>query len=387
MIRFMEGSTMMARYLDLEARHRRGGGYIGSVEDFTVREGEEVDAGIVLSNPNLSLYTFDDNTKQAIFVELPDGVNLALSPFVYQTQYEQAQRLLAVPYADFRQIAKTLPPVRHLIMMYISGRSGSTLLSHVFNELDSVMSLSEPDVITQFVHLRDADHTRDAELRELADCTVRILFKPNPYKSPATYAIKFRMETVLAMDLFQGAFPHAKNLYLYRDAEGFVRSFYRVLKDAPEMQSMPVSDFLVWFQGMFNYDFSRMRIYLDPGSETISLIQLLTLWWMTGVEWYIEQVKRGIPALTVHYADLIAHRERVLAAIFEYCDLPVEGVSKALRAFDRDSQAGTVLARENPQEGNRLQLTDEQKQAMNRILARHPVIRQSDFIAPNTLRV
>jgi hypothetical protein len=43
--------------------------------------------------------------------------------------------------------------------------------------------------------------------------------------------------------------------------------------------------------------------------------------------------------------------------------------------------------REKPPTRVRLQLTDEQKQEMNRILARHPVIQQSDFIAPNTLRV
>src|SRR5690606_31157399 len=101
------------------------------------------------------------------------------------------------------------------------------------------------DVITQFLHLREADHSRDAELRELADCTVRMLFKPNAFKTPTTYALKFRSEPLRVMDLFQGAFPHAKNLYLYRDAEGFVRSFYRLFRrDDESDEYTPVDEFI-----------------------------------------------------------------------------------------------------------------------------------------------
>ena len=53
------------------------------------------------------------------------------------------------------------------IFVLSTARSGSTLLSHVFNALDSVHSLAEPDVATQFVHLHSADGQRDAELRDL----------------------------------------------------------------------------------------------------------------------------------------------------------------------------------------------------------------------------
>jgi hypothetical protein len=298
-----------------------------------------------------------------------------------------AQRLIAVPYDEFRALAQTLPPVEHLIMMYISGRSGSTLLHHIFNEVDSVMSLSEPDVITQFVHMRGDDHSRDAELRELFDDTVRMLFKPTPYKTPKTYVLKYRIETIYAMDLFYAALPHTKNLYLYREAEGFVRSFYRVFKDIPEMERTAITDYVELFKVMYGYDITAQTIYLDPDSTHLSTVQMLTLWWLVGMDWYLEQSARGIPLLAVRYADLNAQRERVVKAIFDYCGLPVEQVSKALVAFDRDSQEGTFLARENPKEGNKLQLSAEEVAEMNRILARHPVIKVSDFIAPNTLNI
>jgi hypothetical protein len=382
-----KGVTMTARYLNIEAHIRQNAGIIVSLNDFTVSDGDEVDAGIILSNPNVSLLCFDDDNKRAIFAELPAGINLTKVPFVYATQYEQALRLIAVPYDNFRTLAHTLLPVEHLIMMYISGRSGSTLLHHVFNEVDTVMSLSEPDIITQFVHLRAHDHSRDAELRELFDCTVRMLFKPNPFKQPKTYVLKYRSETLLAMDLFHAAIPHTKNLYLYREAEGFVRSFYRVFNNFETPLYQTVSDVLQGFTALFNYDITAQAAYLDADSDQVSMVQWLTLWWTVAMDWYLEQAARDIPILAVRYADLNAQREQVVKAIFDYCGLPVEQVSKALVAFDRDSQEGTFLARENPREGNKLQLTEDEQQQMNRILARHPAIKVSDFIAPNTLKI
>lgn len=377
---------MTARYLNIEAKERQDGALLASLNDFTVSDGEIVEIGQVLSKPNVSLYCFADDTKRAIFVELPVEVNLATVPFIFQTQYDMAQRLIAVPYTSFREFAHSLPTVEHLIMIYSSARSGTTLLSHIFNELDRVMSLSEPDVISQFLHLRGNDHSRDSELRELFDCTVRMLFKPNPYKIPKTYAIKGRMEMVRVMDIFTATIPHAKNLYLYRDAVGFVRSFYRVLKQMPLPHEITLAQAIAQFNRLYHYDLTPNTACLDPDSEMISFIQYLTFQWVAGIEWYMEQA-RNIPTLAVRYADLNENREKTLEAIFAYCDLPVEQVARTLVAYERDSQAGTFMARENPKEGNKLQLTETQLAEMNRILARHPIIQQSDFIAPNTLRI
>ena len=62
-------------------------------------------------------------------------------------------------------------------------------------------------------------------------------------------------------------------------------------------------------------------------------------------------------------------------------------VAQALRAYERDSQAGTVLARDNPAQGNQLRLTDDQHASIERILRRHPVIKGNDFQPPNLLRL
>jgi len=278
---------MTVHSLTIEAKHRPNPGYLASLADFSLSTGSEVSADIVLKQPNLSLYCLDDARKEAIFVELPPDVDLAMAPFVYQTQYEQAERVIAVPYETFRQLARALPEVRHLIVIYITGRSGSTLLSHVFNALDSVHSLAEPDAASQFAYLRSADGQRDAELRDLLDCTVRFLCKPTPFKTPSTHALKLRNEGLRVMDLFQATFPQAKNLFLYRDAVGFVASFYRIFKLVHMPERMPLGEWRALFGELINEDFTHMSAYLDAGTAEVSLVQHLTLWWLAIIEWYL----------------------------------------------------------------------------------------------------
>jgi hypothetical protein len=378
---------MLAQSLHIEARQRPMIPSLASLNDFTVREGEWVNAGIVLGSPNISLYCFDDATQRAIFVELPPDVDLASAPFVYQMQYDQALRLIAMPYDTFCELAHTLPEVPQLILIFSIARSGTTLMSHVLNQLDSVVSFSEPDAASQFVKMRSADGSRDAELIELLDCTMRMLFKSGGSKTPTNYAVKFRAETIEALDLYHAAFPQAKKLFLYRDAIGVIASFYRLFKQAELPDTMPVDDYIALFGQMMHPDFWQKLSYLVPGITEISMIQQFTLPWILSIEYYLEQYARGIPMLAVRYADLNGRREQTLAAIFEYCSLPVDQVSQALGAFERDSQAGTMLAREKPTEGNAFRLTDEQIGEIQTILARHPIVNVPDFMLPGTLRL
>ena len=357
---------------------------IASIADFTTSPGEEIDVEYVLNNPNVSLYTFNEDPKSAVFTELPDGVNLAAVPFVYMAQYEQAQRLIEMDYETFKRIARTLSPVEHLIMIYITGRSGSTLLSHVFNELDNVMSLSEPDVGTQFLHLRHNKTLPDPELSDLLDCTVRVLFRPTPFKTPSIYALKLRSEATQLIDLYQATFPTVRNLYLYRDAVGFVASFYRVFKEEGDADIITFDEIARGLSYITTQDFSSMRSYLEPGTEQVSLSQWLTLWWIKITEWYLDAYARKFPVLAINYADFNRKREATLKAIFDYCGLPSGQVAETLHVFERDSQAGTILARENPTEGNKLKLSDAQIVEIRRMLAQHLVIQTLDYIVPGT---
>lgn len=96
---------MTARVLTIEERRTQAPGVLASLADFTWVEGEEVNPAVVVENPNVSLYCFDDATRRAIFAQLPPGTDLTKSPFVYRMQNEQAERLIAVSYDVFLQQA------------------------------------------------------------------------------------------------------------------------------------------------------------------------------------------------------------------------------------------------------------------------------------------
>jgi hypothetical protein len=378
---------MGGQYLSIASKQRQMAGFLASLADFSVKAGDAVDPAIVRRDPNISLYCLDEASKRAIFVELPADIDLAKAAFVYQTQYEHAVRLIALPYDSFIQVARELPAVDHLIMIYMTGRCGSTLLSHVLNELDSALSLSEPDVATQFVHLRPAYGGREAELRELLDSVVRVLFKPTARKTPATCALKLRSEGTQALDLFQATFPQANNLFLYRDAVGWVTSFYRIFSRGESPTPIPLDELRWAFDVLYAYDPAPLIGLLEPGATEVSLVQFLTLWWLATMEWYLAKHTQGYPLLAARYADLNAHREATLGALFDYCGLPTAQVEQTLGAFARDSQAGTFLAREKPDQANSLRLSAAQREEIAQILSRHSIITQPDFIVPGTLEI
>ena len=80
------------------------------------------------------------------------------------------------------------------------------------------------------------------------------------------------------MDLFQATFPEAENLFLYRDAIGYVQSFYRLFKRGHVPEHMPVDAYAAMFHQFTNYDLLPLTSYLDEGTTELSIPQFLTLW-------------------------------------------------------------------------------------------------------------
>jgi hypothetical protein len=168
---------------------------------------------------------------------------------------------------------------------------------------------------------------------------------------------------------------------------GTSNHYYRIFKRGQFPEYTPLSEYVALFRHLFNDDLTRLTAYLDEGTTELSTIQFLTLWWLAAIEWYLPKYEQGIPIVAVRYDDMNTYREQIITEVFRYCGLPAAAVPETLSVFARDAQAGTDLARDNPQEGNKLRLSDEQRNDVIRILQRHPVIRDSDFVVPGTLRV
>lgn len=379
---------MKAHLLNIEKKHRQHPAFLASLKDFSYSEGGTVEASSIVDNPQISLYCLDDDNRQAIFVKLPVEVDLTKAAFIYQTQYEEAQQLTVLSYQTFNQLANQLPDVQQPIFIYTTGRSGSTLLHHALNESQLVTSLSEPDICTQFVNLRhDSPGARENELCQLVKSTIRFLFRFHHRTGIQAQAVKLRSQGTQVLDLFQGAFPQAKNIFLYRAATAFVASYHRIFLKYDRPAFLSFADWQDEHEEEWGTNVSHLAQYLTEPPEAISLVTQLTLWWLAAMEWYLTQSERGYPVLAIDYADMINVQEEVLRQIFSYCGLSFNTISQALRVFNRDAQAGTPLARENPKEGNTHALTEAETALLGSILQKHPVLNHPDFIAPGTYQV
>ena len=351
--------------------------------DFAYHIGETVDSSIVLKQPNLTLYALDDSRRQAVFVETPLEVDLSRHPFYYMAQYEHAQQLVAVPYTDLMLLADSVGPIEHLILIQSIGRCGSTLMSKILNEVDHVLSLSEPDVYSNLLWLRAEDPSRDAEYTDLLRACTRLLCKPSPQNSaPQVYALKFRNWVIRLGDLLYTALPDSKNLFLYRHAETWMASFARLMGSIPEEERPRMMEQFVPVMMRFQPELIALTETLGGRMPTNG--ERTAVSWRAMIEQYETWIEQGIPYLAVRYEDLNAHRELVVRAIFDYCGLSTADVETALIAFERDSQAGTRLSR---QQGNKTQAEESEIIALHDMLAAHDTINTPDYIAPKTLTI
>ena len=377
---------MQARLLDIQARHRQRIGYLASLKDFTCRDAGCTDPRAIVDDPGASLYCLDDATRRAIFVQLPPDVDLTRVPFVYQAQYERAEHLISVPYDAFLELSGELPDPDNPIFIYITGRSGSTLLHNIFNQSGVVASFAEPDVATQFVNLRRHAHPDgEPELRRLARATVCFLLRDHHVAGIAAHAIKFRSHGVRAMDLFQTIYPQAKHVFLYRNAVGYANSFYRLFRMLDMPETISLDTLYSWFDDILAADPTHLMPYLGEGRKSVTVVEQIALWWVSVMEWYLEQVNRGIPTAALRFEDLTGTRLETLRRLFTYCDLPASAVQRGLSAYDRDSQAGSQIAREDPDAAQAFTLSEDHVREVTAVLGRHPVLMCPGYVAPGTL--
>ncbi|MBZ0298512.1 MAG: sulfotransferase [Anaerolineae bacterium] len=352
--------------------------------DFVYHEDGTLDPAQLLDDPNWTLYGLDDAQRQAVFVETPPDFRLIDAPFYYMAQYQQARRLAVLPYEALIRLGEARGPIPHLIFIYSIGRCGSTLLSNIFNAVEGIVSLSEPDVYSNLLWQRESDGSRDAELIELARACTRLLCKPPASgTNPNTYVIKFRNWMIRMGDLLAAALPEAHNLFLYRSAVSWMASFAR-LKHGLDLDAATLAGFMELMEPVDNRFYPEAVDLAQTLGRPLTEPETAAAGWHGMLERY-EQWQPTIPFLAVRYEDLNAQRESVVQAIFEYCAVPTAAVATALEAFSRDSQEGTLLERAQPDKRESFRLPDEDVAALKAVLAQYDRINTPEHILPGTL--
>jgi len=107
----------------------------------------------------------------------------------------------------------------------------------------------------------------------------------------------------------------------------------------------------------------------------------LTLNWISSIRTYCSFKSKGLNLIAVKYEDLISDPRKLLSALFQYCDVPLDYIEKALETLIYDPQKGSVYQK---QDGVEI-CSSSELAAIDHMLRINPAIPSPDFIVPGTL--
>jgi len=364
-----------------------------SIKDFKLKKKSLIDSEIVLQNPDISLYCADFKTRQIVLVETPKGLDLTAHPFIYLAQYENAIKVITVPFAELNRIAAKLPePDQNMIFLYTMGRAGSTLLTKIFGGDDNTLSLSEPDIFADFVTpLKQGPHKKK-EIEALFSSCMKILFSGNITKHKKNIFIKPRGVCIEMWDTINKTFPESKIIFLYRNAKPVIESYMRAFLIWPVLYplvNLKLSKLIIKFFMTINIRSTKIFFphFKKHHLETMSVTGLpgvILIIWLSVMKTYCTlRKKTGSTAVT--YEDIISNPKEVISKLFKYCSIPQSSIDKALEALTKDSQKGTRMSgttrRKIQRSANLINMDD-----MNLILKHEDEINSIDHIIPGTIR-
>ena len=145
----------------------KGKSSLAGLDQFDLKQEQPLPADVLLTTPNTSLYSFDDETRRAVFVETLPEADLTVAPFYYRAQKDHAQRVFycAVRYLQHAG-GRAARPDPAWCCSTPSGGAAPRCSAMPSASSATSPSLSEPDVYTCAVGMRPPDGSRDAELTE-----------------------------------------------------------------------------------------------------------------------------------------------------------------------------------------------------------------------------
>ncbi len=310
--------------------------------NFVAEANGEVAIPEILKDPTYSLYCLNRETQEAVFVRTPAEVDLCKLPFFYMAQYDHAVELATIPLPEFHRLAKVIPLNEPgLIFVHSTGRCGSTLVSKAFEAVPQVLSLSEPDVLTQIVAEMDWDGTDEEEISALIDSSIRWQGKPAGLSAYSHVVIKPRSQVSEISHLMIGCFPRAKNVFLYRDARSWLKSIFTLA-----MRDQDTDDIEVrrrWQDNLSHLN-SLIRHY-QSNEDPLTVGESRILNWMKAMESYLAMLEQGVHIRSLNFADLIAAPLPCIKVLFAYCEVRPKEWDPVELALGRDSQEGSIFDR------------------------------------------
>jgi hypothetical protein len=267
-----------------------------------------------------------------------------------------------------------------LIFIHSMGRCGSTLASKLFSQVPGVINMSEPDALTQLVAARFMQPDKQFELKMLLDASVRLLCK-TPAES--AWVIKGRSWVIELADWLHELYPQTKNVYLYREAESWIKSNVNAFVDESRISAEQLREYEVETRGWMQLFVPSIARY-DP-NQHLTATGFTSLMWLANIERYTELRQAGIEMLAIAYPSWKLDARRTALSMLEYCGCRPDDLNAIEETLRKDSQAGSVVSQDVVKERTAgTQLFDPAE--LERHLQAHPYIRTRDFEVANTLR-
>lgn len=362
----------MAKIFEIVDRNYDLGGY-ASLDRFTLCDGGEIESDIVLDNDNISLYCLDHANERVIFVESATEVDYTIVPFIYFTQTDHAIRLIAVSYAELAGLASHVPQPEQLVFIFSVGRTGSTLMNQILNQVDGVVSFSEPDFFTNFVAVAYQTEDRQQLVPLMRHCFQLFARRYGNQK----IALKMRSDVIDVADIINVAFPNAKHLFMYRNIPDWAASYWNYYvpnaAGAGLVKVMDIRNFLNTYHGRCPYVETHLL-----GEHHVSIMVQVMARWLVHIDAFYRVYELGVPLFIFRYEDLAQHSEAMLEKLFDYLDIPQFQVQKAMNGFSDHSQRGEKFSG-----GNQRRLGNEQMEIIHQMLALHPRRLTVDLALPD----
>ena len=323
----------------------------------------------IFDNDHVTLFMID--RQKAVFSESRDkDMHLWKSEFgsfIRESQVMYSGKLLVVPIGQFRRMAAARgDPVAEVVFLFNTGRCGSTLLGQMMEESGRVVSLSEPNQVTQLATLYRREGNTP-EMKELAGAVLRWTCRPYGFE-PLGHFIKVTPPSLIAFEMFKDVLPNARFLFMYRDVVKVAKSIHKMAREYPLLvlahllgRFFPTS--IAVLANALGFHGPDFPVKVRDGLSTGVFIYIET------AKLYLDLRRLGHDIRGVRYEDIISNPLFATRKILEHCGLPDSLAESCMKGLALDSQRNSVLSRANLQRHREPELTPDSKQYYDKLLA------------------
>lgn len=307
-----------------------------------------VDPSFVLADKRIVLYGFDE-TRVYFSVSEKNLLDIKIFPFLFMAQFSHANQLIIMPHSSFLRLAMGMGDLDSSVsIINMTGRSGSTLLCQMVDQLSCTRVISEPWCLLHLNYLYQNGHISQSDNKALLKAGLRMICKKEPGEQFDHLLIKMCPLSGNQFDLFHSFWPKI-NLFLNdRHPVDKSRSFKKILANVSTSTIFENWGFLwriIWWTSSTPLDDPKLQAKRDqywsilPPWGNVEQVAFTHAGLLAG---YFKNP--GIYKQVILYEELIQDPEKIMSEMLEHMGLDEGDLPKALEALKFDSQSGMQLA-------------------------------------------